>query len=66
MLPHGKLVPRDRGHLRTQQSRSLGSAAVPHLTRVAIDGPPAAGRTTLADELAVVHTDHEEPGPPFE
>jgi uridine kinase len=27
---------------------------VPHPARVAIDGPPAAGKTTLADELAVV------------
>lgn len=31
-----------------------GSVTVAHPTRVAIDGPPAAGKTTLADELAVV------------
>ncbi|WFE39987.1 uridylate kinase [Micromonospora sp. WMMD998] len=32
----------------------IGSVAVGHPTRVAVDGPPAAGKTTLADELAVV------------
>lgn len=33
---------------------AIGSVTVPHPTRVAIDGPPAAGKTTLADELAVL------------
>jgi Uridine kinase len=33
---------------------AIGSVEVAHPTRVAIDGPPAAGKTTLADELAVV------------
>ncbi|MEV6707721.1 uridylate kinase [Micromonospora wenchangensis] len=33
---------------------AVGSIAVKHPTRVAVDGPPAAGKTTLADELAVV------------
>jgi uridine kinase len=33
---------------------SVGSVTVAHPTRVAIDGPPAAGKTTLADELAAV------------
>ena len=33
---------------------AVGSIAVAHPTRVAIDGPPAAGKTTIADELAVV------------
>jgi uridine kinase len=33
---------------------AVGSVTVAHPTRVAIDGPPAAGKTTLADELAVV------------
>ncbi|SCF08001.1 uridylate kinase [Micromonospora mirobrigensis] len=32
---------------------AVGSVAVAHPTRVAVDGPPAAGKTTLADELAV-------------
>jgi uridine kinase len=32
----------------------IGSVSVAHPTRVAVDGPPAAGKTTLADELAVV------------
>src|SRR4051794_4544921 len=33
---------------------AVGSVIVAHATRVAVDGPPAAGKTTLADELAVV------------
>ena len=33
---------------------AVGSVAFAHPTRVAVDGPPAAGKTTLADELAVV------------
>jgi uridine kinase len=32
----------------------IGSVAAAHPLRVAIDGPPAAGKTTLADELAVI------------
>jgi len=32
----------------------VASVNVPHPTRVAIDGPPASGKTTLADELAFV------------
>jgi uridine kinase len=35
-------------------AEAVGSVAVAHPTRVAIDGAPAAGKTTLADELAVV------------
>jgi uridine kinase len=35
-------------------AEAVGLVAVTHPTRVAIDGPPAAGKTTLADELAVV------------
>ena len=38
------------GHL----AEAVGAINVAHPTRVAIDGPPAAGKTTLADELAVV------------
>ncbi|MEV4496242.1 cytidylate kinase family protein [Micromonospora arborensis] len=34
-------------------AEAVGSVTVTHPTRVAIDGPPAAGKTTLADELAV-------------
>lgn len=33
---------------------AVGAVTVAHPTRVAVDGPPAAGKTTLADELAVV------------
>ena len=35
-------------------AEAVGSVTVAHPTRVAIDGPPAAGKTTLADELAVI------------
>jgi uridine kinase len=35
-------------------AEAVGSVTVAHPTRIAIDGPPAAGKTTLADELAVV------------
>lgn len=35
-------------------AEAVGSVAVAHPTRVAVDGPPAAGKTTLADELADV------------
>lgn len=33
---------------------AVGSVTAPHPTRVAIDGSPATGKTTLADELAVI------------
>jgi uridine kinase len=33
-------------------AEAVGSVTVAHPTRVAVDGPPAAGKTTLADELA--------------
>ncbi|MEV6846331.1 uridylate kinase [Actinoplanes sp. NPDC051411] len=33
---------------------AIGSVSAEHPTRVAVDGPPAAGKTTLADELAVI------------
>lgn len=33
---------------------AVGSVALAHPTRVAVDGPPAAGKTTLADGLATV------------
>ncbi len=38
------------GHL----AEAVEFVTVAHPTRVAIDGPPAAGKTSLADELAVV------------
>ncbi len=43
-----------RGEVLGRLAEAVGSVAVAHPTRVAIDGPPAAGKTTLADELAVV------------
>ncbi|MDG4805592.1 uridylate kinase [Micromonospora sp. WMMD1120] len=43
-----------RDDLLDRLAEAVGSVAVAHPTRVAIDGPPAAGKTTLADELAAV------------
>lgn len=43
-----------RGDLLVRLAEAVGSVTVAHPLRVAIDGPPAAGKTTLADELAVV------------
>jgi len=43
-----------RDELLGRLAAAVGSVSVAHPTRVAIDGPPAAGKTTLADELAVV------------
>jgi len=43
-----------RDEMLGRLAEAVGSVAVAHPTRVAIDGPPAAGKTTLADELAVV------------
>ncbi|MCP2323170.1 uridine kinase [Hamadaea flava] len=43
-----------RGDLLGRLAEAVGSIAVAHPTRVAVDGPPAAGKTTLADELAAV------------
>ncbi|MEV0154676.1 uridylate kinase [Micromonospora sp. NPDC050686] len=43
-----------RHELLGRLAEAVGSVTVAHPTRVAIDGPPAAGKTTLADELAVV------------
>ncbi|MEV6637394.1 uridylate kinase [Actinoplanes sp. NPDC051470] len=44
----------DRDEVVGRLAEAVGSVTVPHPTRVAIDGPPAAGKTTLADEVAVV------------
>lgn len=41
-----------RDEMLSRLAEAVGSVKVPHPTRVAIDGPPAAGKTTLADDLA--------------
>ena len=43
-----------RDQLLCHLAEAVGSVRIAHPTRVAVDGPPAAGKTTLADELAVV------------
>lgn len=43
-----------RDELLGRLAEAVGSVRVVHPARVAIDGPPAAGKTTLADELAGV------------
>jgi uridine kinase len=43
-----------RDGLLSRLAEEVGSVTIAHPTRVAIDGPPAAGKTTLGDELAVV------------
>ncbi|WP_042423797.1 cytidylate kinase family protein [Streptacidiphilus anmyonensis] len=43
-----------RGELISRLAGTVTSVTTTHPLRVAIDGPPAAGKTTLADELAVV------------
>ncbi len=43
-----------RDTLLDRLAEAVGSVTPAHPTRVAIDGPPAAGKTTLADELAVL------------
>lgn len=43
-----------RDELLGRLADEVGTIAVKHPTRVAVDGPPAAGKTMLADELAVV------------
>ncbi|MEU1243629.1 uridylate kinase [Micromonospora parva] len=46
-----------RDDLIHRLAEAVGSVTIAHPTRVAVDGPPAAGKTTLADELAVVLRD---------
>jgi uridine kinase len=46
-----------RDELLTRLAEAAAAVTVTHPTRVAIDGPPASGKTTLADELAVVLRD---------
>lgn len=43
-----------RDELLDHLAEAVGSVTATHPTRVAVDGPPAAGKTTLADELAAV------------
>jgi uridine kinase len=43
-----------RGELLSDLVQMVGSVTVAHPVRVAIDGIPGAGKTTLADELAAV------------
>jgi uridine kinase len=47
-----------RDELLSCVAEAVGSVRLAHPTRVAVDGPPAAGKTTLADELAVVLRAH--------
>lgn len=49
MMQHGT-----RDDLLGRLTAEIGSITTTHPLRVAIDGPPAAGKTTLADELAAV------------
>ena len=48
------MVQGTRDELLGRLAEAVGAVTVAHPTRVAVDGPPAAGKTTLADELAVV------------
>ena len=48
------MVNGTRGELLSRLAEAVRSVTVAHPTRVAIDGIPGAGKTTLADELAVV------------
>ncbi|MEN3614775.1 uridylate kinase [Plantactinospora sp. ZYX-F-223] len=43
-----------RDEMLGRLAEAVRSVTGAHPTRVAVDGPPAAGKTTLADELAVV------------
>ncbi|WP_329116358.1 cytidylate kinase family protein [Streptomyces sp. NBC_01465] len=43
-----------RGELISRLAEAIRSVTTAHPLRVAIDGPPASGKTTLAKELAVV------------
>ncbi len=43
-----------RGELLDRLAEAIESVSTAHPLRVAVDGPPAAGKTTLADELALL------------
>lgn len=47
-----------RDELLRHLAEAVAAVTLPHPTRVAVDGPPAAGKTTLADELAIVLRAH--------
>jgi uridine kinase len=54
---HGQEQEMDNGtrdELLSRLAEAVRSVTIAHPTRVAIDGVPGAGKTTLADELAVV------------
>jgi hypothetical protein len=42
-----------RGELLDRLAGAIGSVTTSHPLRVAVDGPPAAGKITLADEPAI-------------
>jgi uridine kinase len=44
----------DRREVLVQLADALGALDLAHVPRVAVDGPDAAGKTTFADELAVL------------
>jgi uridine kinase len=48
------MVNGTRDEMLSRLAEAIQSVTVAHPTRVAIDGPPASGKTTLAEELAVV------------
>ncbi len=48
------MVHGTRDDLLDRLAEAVGSVTLTHPTRVAVDGPPATGKTTLADEFAVV------------
>ncbi|WP_328652607.1 AAA family ATPase [Micromonospora sp. NBC_00330] len=48
------MVQGTRDELLERLAEAVDAVTVAHPTRVAVDGPPAAGKTTLADELAAV------------
>lgn len=48
------MVRGTRDELLERLAEAVGSVTVAHPTRVAVDGPPAAGKTTLADPLSDV------------
>lgn len=54
MLPARSTNHGSRDDLLRRLAAVVCSADVAHPVRVALDGPPGAGKTTLADELAVV------------
>src|SRR3712207_7018949 len=48
-----EIVTDERSAAVEQLAELIEATSVPHPVRVAIDGPDAAGKTVLADELAV-------------